>query len=128
MRLAQQITLILILVAAATAFSSTLPAVKPPELLRFVAPNYSLDAGSTLPDEKLTAVVTVNADGTVRDVTIKEAAGNRLTDVLVTAVRKWVFLPALRNGEAIPVKISIPFSFDSQSHELSVDLGHYMGQ
>jgi TonB family protein len=128
MRLAHQITLAIFGVAATAAVCSELPSVRSPVLLRFVAPNYHSGANSAVSDEKITAVVTVNAGGTVRGVAIQNAARTPLDDAIVHAVRKWVFTPAMKGGEVVPAKISIQFSFDAQSGELTVDLGHYSGQ
>jgi TonB family protein len=69
----------------------------------------------------------VNADGTVRDVTIKNSAGTPLEAAVIKAVRKWVFTPAMKGGEVVASQILIPFSFESQSGELTVDLRHYAG-
>jgi|SRR5215469_2251009 len=126
MRLARQITFAFLASAATVALCGELPQVKAPVLLRLVAPNYS-DASSIVSDEKGTAIVTVNADGTVRNVEIKDASGTPLDIAIIKALRKWVFAPAMKSGEVVPSKILIPFSFDSQSGELSVDLGHYGG-
>ena len=127
MRLDRQIALVIPVLAATVAPCSTLPAVKSPVLIRFVAPNYSTVANSDVSDEKGTAIVTVNADGTVRDAAIKDAAATPLENAIVKAVRKWVFNPAMKGGEVVPAKILIPFTFDSHSNELIVDLGHYTG-
>jgi hypothetical protein len=58
-------------------------------------------------------------------VSVKDTAGTP-HDVIVKAVRKWVFIPAMKGGEVVPAKISIPFSFDSQSRELT-DFSFVMG-
>jgi TonB family protein len=101
--------------------------VRTPALTRFVAPNYSLGANAMV-SEKVTALVTVNVDGTVRDVTIKDSANTPLEEAVVKAVRKWVFIPAMKGGQVVACKISIPFAFDSQSRELTVDLGNPLGE
>ena len=95
--------------------------------MRFVAPSYPSGVNAA-PSEKVPAIVTVNTDGTVRDVTIKHSAGTPLEEAVVKAVRKWVFVPAMKGGKVAQCQISIPFSFESQSGELTVDLGHYTGE
>jgi TonB family protein len=123
-KIRRQVAFVIVLAAVETAFSSSGVGVKPPNLQRFTAPIYS----GTGVDEKVTAVVTVNAEGAVVDVTTKDAAETRFADAVVTAVRKWRFVPGMRGGRVIPMKIWIPFSFDSQSSEVTVDLGQYFGE
>jgi len=107
---------------------SALQGVKVPTLIRFVAPKYPSSANSAVQNENIIAVVIVNADGTVREVTIKNAAGSPMENEVIKAVRKWSYVPAMKGGTPVACKISIPFSFDSQSGELVVDLGHYGGE
>jgi TonB family protein len=127
MRIAPQLMLAIVVVGATIAVCSSGLGVQAPALMRFVAPNYPSGASATV-SEKVAAIVTVNADGTVRDVTIKDSASTPLEEAVVKAVRKWVFIPAMKGGKVVACQISIPFAFESQSGELIVDLGHYMGE
>ena len=102
MRLARQITFALLVSAASVAVCGELPQVKAPVLLRFVAPNYS--GPSSVSDEKGTAIVTINPDGTVRSVEIKNAVGTPLDNAITKAIRKWVFAPAMKSGEVVPAR------------------------
>lgn len=63
----------------------------------------------------------------MRSVEIKDAVGTPLDNAITKAIRKWVFAPAMKSGEVVAAKILIPFSYDSESGELSVDLGRYGG-
>jgi TonB family protein len=126
MKLARQLTLAIVVVGATIAVCSSGLGVRAPALMRFVAPNYP--SGNATVSEKVTALVTVNADGTVRDVTIKDSANTLLEEAVVKAVRKWVFIPAMKGGKVIACQISIPFAFESQSRELTVDLGNPTGE
>ena len=94
-----------------------------PTLIRFIVLNYSSGDGAFF-DEAGTAVVIVQADGTVEEVTIQDAAGCALEKAFVKTPRKWEFTPAMKDGHAVARKILIPFSFNSQSGELTVDSGH----
>lgn len=116
---------LLFLLMAASGTASTAPGVKLPELQRFVAPNCSRVASST--DERHTAALIVNEDGTVREVTITNVPGTALSNEVVQTMRKWVFLPALKGGQPISVRILIPFSYESATGEVTFDLAHYMG-
>jgi TonB family protein len=128
MKLARQLTLAIVVVGATIAVcSSGGVGVRAPALVRFVAPNYPSGANATV-SEQVTALVTVNADGTVREVTIRDSANTPLEEAVVNAVRKWVFIPAMKGGKVVACQISIPFAFESQSRELTVDLGNPWGE
>jgi periplasmic protein TonB len=70
----------------------------------------------------------VSRDGTVSEVKIKQSSENRLDHVVITAIRKWLFAPAMKNGQVVPAQITIPVLFDAESHEVTVDLGHYFDE
>lgn len=127
MRPGRQVTLAIVVLGATIAVCSSLQGVQLPALMRFVSPNLPSGANAAI-SEQITAIVTVNTDGTVRDVTIKHPAGTPLEEAVVKAVRKWVFVPATKGGKVVACRISIPFSLESQSGELTVDLGHYTGE
>jgi TonB family protein len=127
MKLARRLTLAIVVVGATIAVCSSGLGVQAPALMRFVVPNYPSGADATV-SEKVTALVSVNADGTVRDVTIKDSANTPLEEAVVKAVRKWVFIPARKGGKVVACQISIPFAFESQSRELTVDLDNYWGE
>jgi TonB family protein len=127
MRLARQSALAIVVVAATIAVCSSGQGVQAPALTRFVVPNYPSGTNAAV-SERVTAIVIVNADGTVRDVTIKGSAGTPFEGTVIKAVRKWVFTPAMKSGKVVACQITIPFSFESQSGELTVDLGHYAGE
>jgi protein TonB len=56
--------------------------------------------------------VIVNADGTVRDISVTKGLGDGLDESAVKTVRKWEFKPALdHDGNAIPVKVNVQVSF-----------------
>jgi TonB family protein len=127
MRLAHHAALLSFLLGATIAVCNSGQGVQAPTLTRFVAPNYPSGTGATV-SQKVTAIVIVNADGTVRDVTIKDSVGTPFEQAVTKALRKWVFTAAMKSGKVVACQISIPFSFESQSGETTVDLGHYTGE
>lgn len=59
----------------------------------------------------------VESDGSVRDVTANEAANSRLAREARLAVNRWVFRPALLNGEAVPITVRMPVRFVIEGDE-----------
>jgi len=56
--------------------------------------------------------VIVNADGTVRDVTVTKSLGDGLDESAANTVKKWEFKPAVdRDGNPVPVKVVVQVSF-----------------
>jgi TonB family protein len=53
----------------------------------------------------------INADGTVGDVQILNSIDDRLDDYASHALSRWRFLPALKNGNPVPLQavVMIPF-------------------
>lgn len=56
--------------------------------------------------------VIVNADGTVRDVSVTKSLEDGLDASAVKTVKKWEFKPAVdRDGNPVPVKVNVEVSF-----------------
>ena len=69
--------------------------VKPPRLLREVAPVYPASARNSGATGVVTVRILVGADGSVEDVTVVGSSGNAAMDnSVVAAVNKWRFSPA----------------------------------
>ena len=69
--------------------------VKPPRLLREVAPVYPASARNSGATGVVTVRILVGADGSVEEVSIVKSSGNSAMDnSVVTAVNKWRFSPA----------------------------------
>ena len=58
-------------------------------------------------------LVTVGADGLVRDVSVAQTAGPALDAAAVAAVMRWKFRPALRDGQPFEARVRIPFRFEA---------------
>jgi protein TonB len=60
----------------------------------------------------VTLAVIVNADGTVRDISVTKGLGDGLDESAVKTVKKWEFKPATdRDGNPVPVKVAVQVSF-----------------
>jgi len=56
-------------------------------------------------------VVTVDADGHVTEVKVRESGGQLLDEAAIVAIRQWFFEPAKRDGKAMSSRILVPFHF-----------------
>jgi TonB family protein len=85
--------------------------VTSPVLIREVKPVYTQAAM----DRKVQGTVEVNAvilaNGTVGDVTVKKSLDPDLDAEAIRAAKQWKFKPGTKDGEPVPVEVSIELSF-----------------
>ena len=75
-------------------------------------PPYPLIARKKGFEGKLILKVTVNEDGSVKDVTIDKSSGYLILDkVSKETIEKWVFIPAKRMGRSVEDNIQVPIRF-----------------
>lgn len=88
--------------------------VKPPRLLREVAPVYPASARNSGATGVVTVRILVGADGSVDDVTVVGSSGNGAMDSsVVTAVNKWRFSPAKdKYGQNARCRVTRAVSFN----------------
>ena len=88
--------------------------VKPPRLLREVAPVYPASARNSGATGVVTVRILVSADGSVEDVTVVSSSGNSAMDSsVVTAVNKWRFSPAQdKYGQNARCRVTRAVSFN----------------
>ena len=88
--------------------------VKPPRLLREVAPVYPASARNSGATGVVTVRILVSADGSVEDVTVVGSSGNSAMDSsVVTAVNKWRFSPAKdKYGQNARCRVTRAVSFN----------------
>lgn len=88
--------------------------VKPPRLLREVAPVYPASARNSGATGVVTVCILVGADGSVEDVTVVGSSGNGAMDnSVVTAVNKWRFSPAKdKYGQNARCRVTRAVSFN----------------
>jgi TonB family protein len=84
-----------------------------PTVIREVRPNYTFDAMRANIEGVVVVECVVTRDGTVGDVRVVRSLDRTfgLDEEAVKAARQWLFRPGTRNGEPIPVLISIELSF-----------------
>lgn len=88
--------------------------VKPPRLLREVAPVYPASARNSGATGVVTVRILVGADGSVEDVTVVGSSSNGAMDnSVVTAVNKWSFSPAKdKYGQNARCRVTRAVSFN----------------
>lgn len=88
--------------------------VKPPRLLREVAPVYPASARNSGATGVVTVRILVGADGSVENVTVVGSSGNGAMDnSVVTAVNKWSFSPAKdKYGQNARCRVTRAVSFN----------------
>lgn len=88
--------------------------VKPPRLLREVAPVYPASARNSGATGVVMVRILVGADGSVEDVTVVGSSGNGAMDnSVVTAVNKWRFSPAKdKYGQNARCRVTRAVSFN----------------
>lgn len=80
--------------------------------LRKVKPIYPRSARRAGVEGKVMLSVEVGSNGRVRKVKISRTSGSRALDsAAMTAVKAWVFDPALSNGRAVLSKVTVPIVF-----------------
>ncbi len=97
---------------AAAAAPEPAPTISPPVLDEFVEARWP--EGEPREREEPVGVlleVTIGADGKVSGVEVAESAGEAFDMAAMEAVRAFVFQPARRGGEPIPVKITYRYDF-----------------
>lgn len=89
------------------------PGVTIPRILREVRPQYTSDAMRAKIQGSVVLECVVKTDGTVSDVRVIRSldATYGLDQEAIKAAKQWVFTPGTRNGEPVPVMVSIELTF-----------------
>lgn len=85
--------------------------VVPPVLIYKTEPEFSDEARRAKLQGTILLDAEVDADGVPRNVRVRESLGLGLDECAITAVEKWRFRPALRNGKPVPVPVIITVNF-----------------
>jgi len=84
-----------------------------PKAVKEVKPQYTSDAMKARIEGKVTLECVVKADGKVGDVRVVKSLDKThgLDDEAVKAAKQWRFSPGRKNGKAVPVVLSLDFTF-----------------
>ncbi len=85
--------------------------VRPPVLVSRVDPEYSERARKKKISAEIQVDTVIDAKGVPRDLVVVNPAGYGLDEAAVKAVSQYRFKPALREGVAVPVYLSVGVSF-----------------
>lgn len=99
-----------LLVTPVCAFGQE-PVVTPPVVVSHVDAIYPSRATAQGQHADVVLVVTVDVDGHVSDVKVRESGGDVLDEAAIIAVRQWTFQPATRNDRKVASRIVVPFHF-----------------
>jgi len=91
---------------SASAVAQPITPPQPIEAPPAVAPE-GADQGGTV-----VLLVTIGADGAVRDISVSQTAGAPLDGAAIAAVARWKFKPALRDGQPVEARVRIPVRFE----------------
>ncbi|HXY13492.1 MAG TPA: TonB family protein [Terriglobales bacterium] len=82
-----------------------------PVITRAAAPGYPLELMRENVQGTVELSAVIRTDGSVSDVRVLSSSDDRLEQYARTALLRWQFLPALRNGEPVPLQavVKIPF-------------------
>ena len=83
----------------------------PPSFRRGFAPFFPEAEGRTRKTGYAQAEFTINPDGKVSHVRILKATSYNFAEEAGYTVRDWRFNPAKKNGQAVPVRARLPFTF-----------------
>jgi TonB family protein len=97
------------------------------KLIYRVEPDYTPDAREKQIAGTVVLGVTVGNDGSVQNIQIKKALFPSLDESSVSAVRKWRFEPAIKDGQPVSMYIQVEFYFAPNAAEarLKEELAEY---
>ena len=91
--------------------------LRPPRLIEAVEAERTPEMRQVREEVAVVLVITIAADGAVREVEVAEGAGERWDAAAAAAARQFRFEPARRDGEAIPARIRFRYVFSAQAEE-----------
>jgi TonB family protein len=87
------------------------PFEKGPEAVLRPVPEYPELAKRINQEGTVIVKVLINKEGKVQKAILAKTSDEMFTQAALEAAKKWVFTPALMNGQPVPVWIAIPFRF-----------------
>jgi TonB family protein len=87
----------------------------PPKLIRGSAPAYPIRQLQLGNSGEATIEFTIGENGKAGDFRVVSATYKSFADHAIIAVRDWQWQPALKRGHPVPVRIRIPFKYDTRS-------------
>jgi TonB family protein len=85
--------------------------VSPPAVIQKVDPSYSPEALAAGLEGMVLLSVVVQTDGSATDLHVLRSLGLGLNEKAIEAVQKWRFRPGAKNGQVIPVLVTLELDF-----------------
>lgn len=82
-----------------------------PVATRVVAPGYPLELMRQNVQGTVELTAVIRSDGSVSDVRVLNSADDRLEEYARSALLRWQFLPAIRNGKPVPLQAVVQMPF-----------------
>ena len=86
----------------------------PPRLAKYVAPKFSVQAGSVGQPAEAEVAVVIDITGHVTDARIISSTAPTLVDPALAAVKKWRFTPGRKDGQLIGMSFILPVVFTAK--------------
>jgi TonB family protein len=86
-------------------------AVTTPMLKRSVKPAYSREAMAAVAEGKVLLEVLLDEGGVVVETNVLAGAHPTLNTPAIHAIPRWRFVPALENGRAVPLRVTVQMEF-----------------
>lgn len=114
MTMRTRITLTLGAVVVALAIASAQST--PPQAITKISPEYPAALLDEAKDGQALITFVITTEGTVADPVVISADNPAFGEAALAVLPQWRFKPAIRNGEVVPLKVSLPFVFET-THE-----------
>jgi len=86
-------------------------AVTPPIVVTHVDAMYPASAVAEGRHADVLLLVTIDTDGRVTKIEVKQSGGKELDEAAIVAARQWTFRPAMRDGRPVNARITLSFHF-----------------
>ncbi len=87
------------------------PGITPPRVLKHAAPDFPVNASQLGHERSVVFELAISATGKVDSITPLPPAGFGFDEAALSALRKWRFAPATKDGQPIAVQTTIEVSF-----------------
>jgi TonB family protein len=87
------------------------PGLTLPKVTTEVRPHYTREAMQRKVAGTVIVAGVVEVDGTVRDISVTRALDPVLDEQAIAAARQWRFVPGMKDGKPVPVRITLELTF-----------------
>jgi TonB family protein len=106
-----RISALIAFAALATIYGQETQPNTPPAVIHKVDPEYTQEALAAKYEGTVLLHATVGTDGTASDISVAKGLGLGLDEKAVDCLKQWRFRPAYRDGQPVPVKVTVEINF-----------------